>query len=135
MSKTTKPSAFDLRLASPEAQCTYLGDYIEASTTISGLDQSQTSTTFNSAAGPFIPPSNIILTPQNLTQKNIELQSGEQKLFIEEIFLTPPNNEQEGFVSLKSKFTDIYGKGEKYYVGIIAHWIQGEIVMCSNSKD
>lgn len=135
MPKTAKPSAFDLSLASPTAQCTYLGDYIEATTTISGLDQNQTSTTFNSAAGPFIPPSNIILDPQNLIQENIELQSGEQKLFIEQIILTPPNSEQEGFVSLKSKFTDIYGKGEKHYVGIIAHWIQGETTICSKSKD
>ncbi len=135
MPKNAKPSARDLSLASPQVQCTYMGDYIKATTSISGLEQNQTSTTFNSAAGPFIPASNIILTSQNLIQENIELQSGEQKLLIEQIILTPPNREQEGFVSLKSKFTDIYGKGEKSYVGIIANWVQGEIPICSNSKD
>ncbi len=112
----------DLKAASAETQNKYIGDYITATSVITGTSRDQTSTTFNTSAGQFIPPVNIILNPQNPIQRDIDLVAGRQKLNIEEIKLVPPNPEQEGFVNLICTYTDIYGEGEKYFSGLIANW-------------
>jgi len=122
MSLEKNLSAQQLTEAAPETQNKYLGDYITATTVISGTNRDQTSTTFNTSAGQFIPPMNIILNPQNLDRNDISLQAGQQKLHINSITLTPPNPEQEGFLSLDCWFTDVYGNGKKKYVGLIANW-------------
>jgi hypothetical protein len=121
-SKTGRLTATQLLAATPETQQKYLGQYITAVTVISGTNRDQTSTTFNSSAGPFIPATNIILNPQNLIMENITLKAGRQTLTINAIQLFPPNSEQEGFVTLDAYFTDIYGAGKYFYVGVIANW-------------
>lgn len=122
MSKKNKLTVKDLKAASAETQNKYIGDYITATTVITGTARDQTSTTFNTSAGQFIPPVNIILNPQNPIQRDIDLVAGRQKLNIQEIKLVPPNPEQEGFVNLICTYTDIYGEGEKYFSGLIANW-------------
>lgn len=122
MSKKNKLTVKDLKAASAETQNKYIGDYITATTVITGTARDQTSTTFNTSAGQFIPPVNIILNPQNPIQRDIDLVAGRQKLNIQEIKLVPPNQEQEGYVNLICTYTDIYGEGEKYFSGLIANW-------------
>ncbi len=125
METKAKLSAKQLQDASAETQDKYIGDYITATTVITGTSRDQTSTTFNTSAGPFIPATNIILNPQNPIQRDIDLQAGQQKLHINQITITPPNPEQEGSVSLNCTYTDFYGNGEKQFVGLIANWNLG----------
>jgi hypothetical protein len=120
--KSGRLTAAQLLAATPETQQKYLGQYITAVTVISGANRDQTSTTFNSSAGPFIPPTNIILTPQNPIKENVTIKAGRQTLKINVVQLIPPNPEQEGYVTLDATFTDIYGSGEYFFVGVIANW-------------
>ncbi len=122
MTTKTRLTVQALKAASAETQNKYIGDYITATTVITGTARDQTSTTFNTSGGQFIPPVNIILNPQNPIQRDIDLVAGRQKLNIEEIKLVPPNPEQEGYVSLICTYTDIYGEGKKYFSGLIANW-------------
>ncbi len=119
---TLKLSTAKLNSASAETQNQYIGDYITATTVITGTARDQTSTVFNTAAGQFIPSVNIMLNPQNPVANNIRLQAGKQVLDIQEIRLVPPNLEQEGFINLICTYTNVYGEGEKHFAGIIARW-------------
>ncbi len=115
-------TAKQLTAASAETQDHYIGDYITATTVITGTNRDQTSTTFNTAAGQFIPATNIILNPQNPIRNDISLEAGLQKLNIREIRLVPPNLEQGGFVNLSCTYTDIYGENQRQFTGSIANW-------------
>jgi hypothetical protein len=122
MSKMKKLNAKQLQAASPETQNKYLGDYITATSVITGTNRDQTSSIFTTSAGQFIPATNIILNPQNPIQTDLVLTAGLQKLNIQQIKLIPPNPEQEGFVNLVCTYTDIYGEGERQFSGLIANW-------------
>ncbi len=135
MEEPIRFSVAALKKADPEIQKKYIGQYIYAVTTITGMAREQTSTIFTTSAGQFIPPSNIILNPQNLVAEDIDLQAGQQKLHINKLTLIPPNPEQEGYLTLDCHFTDIYGAGEYTYVGIIANWTEGDSPICPNQNN
>ena len=105
-----------------EIQDMYIGDYITSSTVITGTNRDQTSTTFSTAAGQFIPPTSIVLNPHSTTAKDVLLLAGMQQLNIKELKLIPPTPDQDGSVILNCTYTDIYGNGQKTFVGVIASW-------------